>query len=393
MNDIYGEQTPLEGWTFPFCPAQTHWAIDWESMQARFAWIAAMAGVPQEAQYHAEGNVLIHTRMVVEALVALDEWRALPPGERAIMFAAALLHDIAKPACTKIEEDGRITSKNHARAGEKVARQLLWQGHDFAEPVPFPCREYIARLVRFHGLPLWFLDKPDAARAVIAASHVVRLDRVALLAEADVRGRICQDRDELLARIALFREFCKELGCYDRTRQFPTSHSRFVYFRSENASPDYQAYDDTQFEVVMMSGLPGAGKDHWLKNHLPGWPVISLDQIRRELKIAPTNAQGHVVQTAKERARALLRQHRSFAWNATNATKTMRRQLIDLFAAYHARIRIVYIDAPFAVLTGQNTARQESVPQEVIVRLMRKLNVPDLTEAHEVEWVWRESLT
>lgn len=309
------------------------------------------------------------------------------------MFAAALLHDVAKQACTKIEEDGRIASKNHARTGEKLARQLLWEGHDFAEPVPFPCREYIARLVRFHGLPLWFLDKPDAARAVIAASQVVRLDRVALLAEADVRGRICQDRNELLARIALFREFCKEQECYDGPRQFSTHHSHFMYFRSENASPNYQAYDDTQFEVVMMSGLPGAGKDHWLKNHLPGWPVISLDQLRRELKIAPTDTQGLVIQAAKERARELLRQRRSFAWNATNTTKTTRRQLLDLFAAYHASIRIVYIDAPFAVLTGQNAARAESVPQEVIVRLMRKLDVPDLTEAHEVEWVWRKSIT
>lgn len=390
MNIIDGEQTPFENWTFPFCPEPPHWTVNWESMQARFAWIAALAGVPQEAQYHAEGDVLIHTRMVAEALVALDAWRALPPGERASMFAAALLHDVAKPVCTKIEEGGRITSKNHARTGEKLARQLLWEGLDFAEPVPFPCREAIARLVRFHGLPLWFLDKPDAARAVIAASQVVRLDRVALLAEADVRGRVCQDRDELLARIALFREFCKEQGCYDGPRQFATPHSRFMYFRSENASPAYQAYDDTQFEVVMLSGLPGAGKDHWLKKQLPGWPVISLDQLRRELKIAPTDAQGHVVQAARERARELLRQRRPFAWNATNTTKMLRQPLIDLFAAYHASIRIVYIDAPFAVLTGQNAARAESVPQEVIMRLMRKLDVPDLTEAHEVEWVWRE---
>jgi hypothetical protein len=45
--------------------------------------------------------------MVCRALAGLDEFRALPELERQILFAAALLHDIAKPSCTR-HEDGRM---------------------------------------------------------------------------------------------------------------------------------------------------------------------------------------------------------------------------------------------------------------------------------------------
>ncbi len=81
--------------------------------------------------------------------------------------------------------------------------------------------------VRHHGLPLWFLDRADPARAVVAASQVARLDHVAMLAEADVRGRICADQRELLDRIELFRQYCVELGCLAQPRAFASAHSRF----------------------------------------------------------------------------------------------------------------------------------------------------------------------
>lgn len=345
-----------------------------------------MDGVPQSPIYHAEGNVLIHTRMVTEALVALTEWRNLPAEQRMLLFASALLHDVAKPQCTKFEDDGHISSRGHARQGELQARQLLWTGLEL-EPAPLYEREYIARLVRLHGLPLQFLYNPQPERAVIAASQSVRMDHLALLAEADVRGRIYSDQEELLTRVALFREFCREQHCYDAPRSFPDNHSRFVYFHSENGYPDYAAYDDTSFEVAMLSGLPGVGKDTWLQENLPDWTVIALDQIRSELKIAPEENQGRVIQEARERARVLMRQQRSFVWNATNITRMLRQQLVDFFVAYGGRVRIIYLDAPFATILQRNRERKASVPESVIYKLASKLEVPDVTEAHIVEWV------
>ncbi len=346
-----------------------------------------MRGVPQEASYHAEGDVLTHTRMVAEALVALDGWRALPQEARAVLFAAALLHDVAKPICTEVDVDGRITSKKHARTGELLARELLWRGVGLAAPVPFARREQIARQVRFHGLPLWFLDKVDPARAVITASQSARMDWLALLAEADVRGRVCSDQQEMLESVELFRAFCQEQECYPGPRMFPTPHSRFRYFQGGSGDPAYVAYDDTRFEVVLMAGLPGAGKDTWICDHLPDWPVISLDRLRNELRIAPEAEQGAVVQAAKEAARELMRKQQSFVWNATNVSRMLRAQLIAFFASYHARVRIVYVEAPLAEISSRNESRPNGVPEGAILRLIRRLEVPDLTEAHAVEWV------
>jgi predicted kinase len=384
---VTDEQEMIQRWSFPFCPAPPDWRLQWERIQERFDWVQAMQDVPQDRLYHAEGDVLVHTRMVAEALITLDEWRALPREEREALFAAALLHDVAKPACTVVEPDGRITSKQHARKGELLAREILWRGVGLDAPAAFVQRERIAKLVRYHGLPLWFLEKSAPERAVIESSQAVSLERLALLAEVDVRGRVCADQQALLERIALFREFCQEHQCYSGPRSFLTNHSRFLFFHTEGRDLEYAAYDDTRFEVVLMSGLPGAGKDRWIADHLSDWPVISLDRLRREMKIAPEAEQGPVVQAAKEQARALMRKQQSFVWNATNVTRLLRSQLIDLFTSYHARVRIVYVEAPFDEMMRRNATRPNQVPEAVLYHLMRKLEVPDLTEAHMVEWV------
>ncbi len=386
---MINEHTSIPEWSFPFCPTPPDWTLDWDSIQTQFSWIRAMNGVQQSPIFHAEGDVLIHTRRVVEALIAADEWRNLPAQERMLLFASALLHDTGKPICTKFDEFGRITSRGHAQKGEFMARQILWTGQELSAPLPFLPREYIARMVRFHGLPLQFLFRARPERPVIVASQSVRMHHLALLAEADVRGRICRDSDELLERIALFRELCKEQRCYEQPRQFPDEYSRFIYFHKERIDPSHkEAYDDTSFEVVLMSGLPAVGKDTWVCSHYAGRPVVALDAMRRRLKISADDEQGHIFYAAREQARELLRKKESFIWNAANVTRMTRQHLVDLFVSYGARVRIVYLDAPFDALLKRNRNRPESVPEQVIYKLLGKLEVPDTTEAHSVDWIY-----
>lgn len=378
-------------WAFPGCPTEAQAAcVDWPALQARFAWLRALAGVPQDAIYHAEGDVLIHTRMVAQCLLEACAWRTLSEAQRQILFAAALLHDVGKPACTVVATDGRVCSAGHARRGEQLARRFLLLGEDLPAPPVFPVREQMTALVRLHSLPLQFVEQADPARAVIEASQRVRLDHVALLAEADVRGRICADQQALLDRVSLFRDYCQEQGCSTAPRAFANEYSRFAYLCRAHGDPEYVAYDDTDYEVVVMSGLPGAGKDSWIRTNLPDWPVISLDAVRRELRIDPADEQGPVIQLARERARALLRQHRSFIWNATNVTHVMRQSVVDLALAYHARTRIVYIESPWVSLVHRNRTRQAYVPEEILLRLLKKLEIPQVREAHRVEWIWAE---
>jgi predicted kinase len=366
---------------FHWCPAPPDYAVDWGRLEGEFPQLRRMEGCPQDATHHAEGDVLVHTRMVVEALTSLPAWRALPEPEREVVFTAALLHDVAKPDCTRLE-DGRVTSRGHSKRGAITARTLLW-GMD----APFDAREQIAALIRFHQIPFFLIDKEDGRRTLYEVSQSARCDLLALVAEADARGRVCDDSQRLLDNISLFKQYADEHDCLDRPRRFPNDHSRFLYFRREGRDPDYEAYDDTACEVVMMSGLPGAGKDFWVAENAAGRPVVSLDALRREMKVAPTENQGPVVSRAREAAREYLRKKQPFVWNATNISRQMRELSVNLFAAYRARVRVVYVEAPEARLFAQNRERADPVPAEVIRKLTARWEVPDLTEAHRVDRV------
>jgi putative nucleotidyltransferase with HDIG domain len=363
-------------------PQPPTWGLDWPAILAACPWLLPLADTPQDKQFHAEGDVLTHTRMVAEALVALPSWRALPSQPRAALFLGALLHDIGKPATTEIAADGRISSPKHSRVGATIARGLLWSDAGVGAPLTFAERELVVALVRHHGLPLWFLERADIARGVLPASLRAPLDLVALLAEADVRGRICADGAELLGRVELFRDWCAEHSCLHQPYPFPSDHSRVRYCRGLQQDPAYRAYDDTWGEVTLLSGLPGAGKDRWLAAQDPQLPVISLDAIRAEQEVDPADEQGGVVSAAKARARELLRRRQPFVWNATNLTRRLRDPLIGMFLDYGSRVRIVATDAPLELVLQRNRQRAEPVPEAVIRRLAARVEPPDLTESH-----------
>jgi len=103
------------------------------------------------------------------------------------------------------------------------------------------------------------------------------------------------------------------------------------------------------------------------------------------MDVLPTDEQGAVLNRAREQARAYLREETSFVWNATNLSRLVRGECVRLFAAYHAKIRIVYVEVSEAVLERQNR-RRPAVPRKVIEKLLQRWEVPDLTEAHRVEW-------
>jgi len=358
---------------------------DWSGIEAAFDWIRDMKDVPQDPIFHAEGDVLTHTKMVVEALINLPEYQELEAQEQQILFAAALLHDVEKRSTTVMEADGRITSRNHARKGEHTARMILYKEIS----TPFVIREAIAKLVRYHGLPLWIFEKKDPLKSLLHCSLEVNTAHLAILAKADVLGRICLDQAELLYKINLFEEFCKEQNCFGQKRLFASDAARFTYFRKENASPDYVPFPVERNEVILLCALPGTGKDFYIQKHFNDLPMISLDVIRRQLKISPTDSKGNgkVGQLALEQAKNLFRKKQSFVWNATNLTRLLRKKIIDLAVIYNAKARLVYLEVPYSVLQKQNGNREYSVPKKVIEKMMRRLEMPSLIEAEKVEFV------
>ncbi|MEL6864169.1 MAG: AAA family ATPase [Bacteroidota bacterium] len=375
-------------WTFPHYMIGE--ALDWDLLARRFDWISDMQGVAQDPIWHSEGDVFVHTQMVLDALTGLPEFQNLSDQDKHILVTAALLHDVEKRSTTMTEViDGqeRIVSPRHAKRGEFTARVLSYTEWD----TPFYHREQMAKLVRLHGLPLWAIEKEDPAKEVIYASLVVNTEHLALLAKADVLGRICADQEELLLKIALFKELCLENQCWGKARTFPSDYARFWYFNKTGTSPDYLPFDDLKFEVTLLCALPGSGKDTYIRQSLD-LPVLSLDDIRRAHKIDPKDKKknGRVIQMAKENAKVWMRKGQSFVFNATNITRDMRSRWIDLFVSYGGRVKIIYIEVPYQQLHQQNRNRPHPVPSAVINRMIHKLEIPSYREAHEVDYLIQE---
>ncbi len=358
---------------------------DWAALEKQFPWVADMQYVDQHKRYHAEGNVAIHTQMVIEELSKLPAFKSLDEQNKEILWTAALMHDIEKRSTSLDEGNGNISALGHARKGEKTAREILFR--DFE--TPFAIREQITALVRLHGLPLWLLEKANPQKKVLEASLRVNMQYLKMIAEADARGRICNDLDSLLYSLDLFELYCKEQDCWDNERKFASLAGRYHYFNTEDAYADYAPFENFKSKVILLSGLPGMGKDYYIHSLDLDIPTISLDAIRRKHKISPTDKKrnGWVIQEAKEEAKTYLRRGQDFIWNATNITTLMRKQLVDLFVDYDAYVSIVYVEKPYRVWRTQNRNREYPLPENILDKMLHSLEIPQKTEAHEVEYV------
>lgn len=355
--------------------------LEWAGAQP---WAGPMRRCGQDAQWHAEGDVWTHTGMVYDQVTRLPEYPDLSRIEQVILLFVALLHDAGKPATTVQDpETGRTRSPRHSLVGASMACEIL---RELA--CDLPTREHIVNLVRYHGRPPYLLDsRRDPDEEVIRLSCLLSNRLLYLFALADTRGRHTTDMARAEDPLHLWRDTAQEHGCLAGRYPFANDQARFLFHRGELTSLHYTPHEEYRCTVTMLSGLPGAGKDTWLARQRKGLPVVSLDAVREELDVSSTDNQGQVIQAAREQCREHLRIHRDFAFNATNLTVLMRKRWIDLFADYHARVEIVYLEPPIATILKQNKEREASVPESVIRRLISKIEVPTLAEAHAVQLV------
>lgn len=373
-------------------PAGSGW-VDWTPIEALLGDILRpMADTPQSPRWHGEGDVWTHTKMVVQTLLELPEYCALKEEDRQILFFAALFHDVGKPRCTR-REDGQWVSRGHGRAGEQIIRQKLWLEFGLCgTPEKQQFREKICRYIRYHSTPVHAIDNTDGVQRLqlIAAEgeqlpgFTVRL--LCLLSQADVIGRINPDTKTQLEKIELCRMLAKESGCYNGPFPFPSFYTRFSYLSGMDILPEQPLYDPTWGQVVMLSGLPGVGKDTWIRDYCPDMPVVSLDDIRRELDYAATKNQALIAQEGHNRAKEYLRKKQPFVWNATDISPMIRRKQVQLFCDYGATVKIVYLETDWQEQLRRNGGRESSVPEQAICRMLEKLEPPYPGEAHRIKW-------
>lgn len=352
-----------------------------------------MAQTRQNPVWHGEGDVWNHTRMVCEQLTKLPAYRAESLCHQRILFLAALLHDIGKIPCTVLE-DGQWTSPHHATTGARMARRYLWMDCGLCgTPHAQQLRETICWLVRYHMIPSRVLEGSDPERRLsrIASNASLlpdfSLHRLCILSTADTLGRLTDDTVQGAEKVELCALAAEEAGCLHAPRPFATAHTARAYLAGRKVWPGQALFDDTWGQVILLCGLPGTGKDTWIAQNCPHLPMVSLDVLRKELHIAPTDSQGPVVQAGKERCRELLRAHQPFVYNATNLTFSTRAGFVELFESYGASVRIVYLETPWEEQLRRNQNRSAVVPESAVGRMLDKLSPPEAYEAKQVEYI------
>jgi tRNA nucleotidyltransferase (CCA-adding enzyme) len=149
--------------------------------------LRALVGCPQEPEWHPEGDVWVHTLMVIdEARQRLDGLDR--PAQIAVMLGA-VCHDLGKPPTTAVA-DGRIRSMEHEQAGIAPATALLdrLNVHSFGG---FDVRTQVLGMVAHHLKPLSFYKADPRAGdgAFRRLAQKVDLELLARLALSDCLGR------------------------------------------------------------------------------------------------------------------------------------------------------------------------------------------------------------
>ncbi len=165
------------------------WLYELGVVRRIFPEMDALVGVPQEPEWHPEGDVDVHTLMVVdEARRLIDD---LPYERQVAVMLGALAHDFGKPPTTEFVE-GRTRSRGHDEAGVPLAEAFLDRLGIYTLN-GFDVREQVLQLVRYHLKPGEFYKvnqrDPVGDGAFRRLARKVEPDLLYRVAKADSLGR------------------------------------------------------------------------------------------------------------------------------------------------------------------------------------------------------------
>jgi poly(A) polymerase len=143
-------------------------------MRAILPELEAMKGVLQPEQFHPEGDVFVHTRLMLQLL----------PQEVSVpLVFAVLFHDVAKPVTATVDTTGRIRFNEHdcigAQMTEAIMRRLRFSGAEIEATVEMVRQHMVfkdvpkmrvAKLKRFMARPT-FKDELELHRVDCESSH------------------------------------------------------------------------------------------------------------------------------------------------------------------------------------------------------------------------------
>jgi tRNA nucleotidyltransferase (CCA-adding enzyme) len=240
---------------------QTGWIL-------HFPEVAALRGTRQEPEWHPEGDVLTHTGHCLDALVSLGGWIASPPDRRRLLSFAVLAHDFGKaPTTAHAERRGalRWVSPGHEAAGGPLVESFLRR---IGSPLDLhqPARALVVNhLAHHHGQSGEFSD--TQVRRLARKLAPATIDELAIVMEADARGRPPLPSAEIISLIGRLRERAASLAV-EAAAPRPIIQGRHLVAMGRKPGPDFKPLLSAAFEAQ----LDGAFADEdgglaWLRAH------------------------------------------------------------------------------------------------------------------------------
>lgn len=144
-----------------------------------------LIGIKQEPKWHPEGDVWIHTMMVIDKMANIE----CDKNKKILYMLSCLCHDLGKPEYTQTLEDGKITSKGHEAGGVEPTIRFLNKITNDVKLIDQTCR-----LVELHLQPTLLYVANSSNSAIkrlnnkLIDSQLCLID-LAIINKADTLGR------------------------------------------------------------------------------------------------------------------------------------------------------------------------------------------------------------
>jgi tRNA nucleotidyltransferase (CCA-adding enzyme) len=162
-------------------------ALELSIIERLFPELDALVGCPQEPEWHPEGDVWVHTLLVIDGARARIDDLEYP--QQVTVMLGAVCHDLGKPPTTAFI-DGRIRSLDHEEQGVPPARALL-DRLNVHSMLGYDVRAQVLGIVANHLKPGMFAkaQPPVGDGAYRRLAQKVDLELLARVAKADCEGR------------------------------------------------------------------------------------------------------------------------------------------------------------------------------------------------------------
>ena len=224
-----------------------------------FPEINSLVRLPQDPEWHPEGDVFIHTLHCLDAVVDSSEWQDYTDHKRSVLIFSVLCHDLGKARCTRFaEKRGKLRwiSPGHDQ-------ESGWLSESFLTRIgtPLGIQEKVRKLVENHHYLNSFPDsKPSDAslRRLSRRINPATTEELHQVMLADHQGRPPLISEAQEKRLVEFKARIAELELKDSAPK-ALLRGRHLIEHGRKPGPEFKPILDRAYEAQLDGAFEDVG--------------------------------------------------------------------------------------------------------------------------------------